>query len=436
MTTLLYLAWLGIGLALLLVLLLGRTRNANLIFFAGILFVSGLATPLSLSDVVEQTFWLPVQSRRSELFLAFGLMGTAALLLQSRRANRVDLSLASTFYFLSLLYAALLRGYHEGAIVLFESTVFCVFTVIPLALWSSNYVQSPNNLAIIQRVILLVNILTIGFVAVQFVQDSSMLTLGNANRFRGLLSNPQHAGVQFALFSASALWIMLHDKARYFTVALAVLAVNGVLLLWSGSRTSMAMFLLAGGVIAYPRLGRQAIYLPLFALIGFGVYSIVTTKLGVDIQTDRLAAGGNTRSEAWRMLIRQGVNNPLTGVGVVDSEKSENGWLYGFATYGIGMLAIQLIWTAAAIREILVLVRRRNRFAPEIRPTAYYCIGILLAYFGGAVFEGYLISRVSTPMCIAFLAFTLTLLIRKTADVGSVQPSKKTTTYPHASYGT
>ena len=34
MTALLYLAWLGIGLALLLVLLLGRTRNANLIFFA------------------------------------------------------------------------------------------------------------------------------------------------------------------------------------------------------------------------------------------------------------------------------------------------------------------------------------------------------------------------------------------------------------------
>ena len=439
MSALLYFGWLGIGTVLVLLLLTFRTRGANLLFFTGILFVSGLATQMTPSDTVEQTFWMGIQTRRSDLFLAFGALGTLCLLSQSAKSKSLDLSIASLLYFMSLLYAAFIRGYHEGFVSLFEGTVFCIFTVAPLCIWSVNYAQLPKHLSNIQRAILFVNVLTILFIAVQFVQDSSALTMdagGGQSRFRGLLSNPQHAGAQFALLGASCLWVMIHDKARYFSLALGTLAVDVVLILWTGSRTSLAMLAIAGGAIAYPRLGRQAIYAPLFAALGFGLYSVLTSKLGVDINAERLSVGGNTRSEAWRQLIREGLSSPIFGVGVENSLKSENGWLYGFATGGLGMLALLSLWTFAVIREILIFVRRRNQIAPALKPTVYYCIGILLAYFGGAVFEGYFISRVSTPLCIVLLALTLSLMLRKTSSTRVAPRGSLMKEFPNADYGT
>lgn len=428
--------WLFLLALLLLAAFSPRSRTSSIAVFSGMLFLSGLALPLSLSENIEQTFWLPIQSKRSELFLLFGLTGTLSVFLTFTSRVRFDLPLTSIAYIATLFYGAVLRGYHDGGSVLFEGVIFAFATTLPLSLWARSFLQLPSHVAVVQRVILLVNAVTILFVLVQLVQDASMLTLGNGNRFRGLLSNPQHAGAKYAMFAASAVWIAVYDKKRFFVPALAVLAVDCVLLLWSGSRTGIAMFLIASGIISYPRLGRQAIYLPIFVGTGIIAYRLISAQLGFDISTDRLTEAGDTRSEAWRTLISQGANNPIFGVGVSGAEKSENGWLYGFASYGLGMLVLQLIWTLLAIREVLLLLRERNSASSQLRPALFYSVGVIAAYFAGAIFEGYLISRVSTPLVAVFFAFSLAHLVRTASRVPKKSMNRPThQVYRYENYG-
>ena len=90
--------WLFLLALLLLAAFSPRSRTSSIAVFSGMLFLSGLALPLSLSENIEQTFWLPIQSKRSELFLLFGLTGTLSVFLTFTSRVRFDLPLTSIAY--------------------------------------------------------------------------------------------------------------------------------------------------------------------------------------------------------------------------------------------------------------------------------------------------------------------------------------------------
>ena len=405
-----------VGLVGLIVYMMGVSKKwGMLVPYAGLFLFASLAMPLDWNDRVNPTFWLPVQSNRSNLYFACGIAGSLMLLMQMGRMRGKTLAFSAGLLYLIGVYAALLRFVHVGPGDGVQSVLFSLVTLTPLITCAALVIRDFDDLKTLLRVIGFVNIAWIGMVMVQVVVNPKYITMGNEFRFVGVLSNPQHSGVLMAFFTVVVLWLMLNDLPKYRLIFLALLGVDGLLLLWTGSRTGMGMAAIGLSAVLYSRAGRAILLLPVVAIVGYISLKIVIDVLGMNIGFERLGSTENTRDYAWWKLYTVAMENPMIGVGTEDAEKSENSWLYGFASYGIGMLALQLTFTFVATFEILKSIRTRFSLPPEFRPHLDVLNGIMLMYFAGAVLEGYMVSRVSATLCIFMIASIANANLRKIA---------------------
>ncbi|MEX0876989.1 MAG: hypothetical protein WD114_05980, partial [Phycisphaerales bacterium] len=189
----------------------------------------------------------------------------------------------------------------------------------------------------------------------------------------------------------------------------------GVMLMWTGSRTGMGMTGIGVSAVLYSRAGKAILLLPLAGLVGYISVKVMVDMFGLTMGFERLTSTEDTRGDAWRVLIQTGIDNAVVGVGTDVSERSENSWLYGMAAYGVGMLVLLLIFTAAATIEIMQSFRTRFTLPGEYRPYIDGVIGIMLMYFAGAVLEGYMVSRVSATICIFMAASVANAQLRRLA---------------------
>tara|TARA_R110002072_G_scaffold42064_5_gene117566 strand:+ start:2829 stop:4169 length:1341 start_codon:yes stop_codon:yes gene_type:complete len=396
--------------------LIGLTKKWGILLpFAGMVFFSSLAMPLSWNDQVNPTVWLPIQRIRSSLFFGSGIAATLIVLFQLQRLKGKSISISAIMLIGVGLYASFLRYVHGGAEDGTFSVVFSVMTLFPLAMTAAMILDEVSDLRLIFRSIALTNIIWIGMVFVQIAVNPNYVTQGNEYRFVGLLSNPQHSGVLMAFFVVISLWLLLNDQKKYKIIMIGLTGVNGLFLLWTGSRTGLGMTLIGVSSVLYSRAGRAILLLPLAGILGFLSLKIMVNVVGIDLGFERMVSTENTRSAAWQELIMSASQNPLIGVGMDEIDRSENSWLYGYATYGIGMLLLLVITTIAAGIEILKAVRARFIMQPEYRPYLDIVLGILLMYLAGAVLEGYMISRVSMTTSMFMIASVGLLNIRKAA---------------------
>lgn len=378
----------------------GLTKRWGILLpFIGLIVFGSMALPLDWNDKVKPTIWLPVQSQRSGLFLAAGIAGSLIVLAQVWRTRGKRLSASALLMLVIGLYAAMMRFVHEGPVDGALSVVFAVATIVPLLFASMLVIDKPDDLRILMRGAVVANIVWLGMIAMQVVIDPDMVTMGNEFRFVGLYSNPQHSGVLMAFFLVISLWMMLNERGRIALLMLGVVGINGLLLLWTGSRTGLGMAIIGVSATLYSRAGRAILLLPLAAIIGYVGLKVMVDVLGITLGFERLTSTANTRDEAWGTLVSVAMENPLFGAGTEGAEKSENSWLYGFASYGFGMLVLLLVLALVASVEILKTVRARFVVPAEYRSSLDFMVGLLLMYFAGAVLEGYMISRVSSTLC-------------------------------------
>ncbi|MBL4697605.1 MAG: hypothetical protein JKX70_02105 [Phycisphaerales bacterium] len=403
-----------VGLVVGVVYLVGLTKKWGILVpFSGMLLFGSMALPVTWNDRLNPTIWLPIQQARSQLFLVCGIMGFFVFIFQTNRLRGKPVSLSLLALMLVGLYAALLRFVHGGPVDGIMSSIFAVVTLVPLVFTSSLAMDCVDDFKSILHSILLVNIIWIGMVFAQILVNPRFVTTGNELRFVGLLSNPQHAAMLMAFFVTTALWLLLNGPRKFKLIYIGVLGINVLFLLWTGSRTGLGMTLIGVSSVLYTRAGRAILLLPFAGILTYVAFKLTIGLVGENFGFSRLTSTTNTRDVVWKNLLRIGMENPAIGVGVVDSENSENSWLYGFASYGIGMLALMFLFTFAAMIEVLKNIKLRFSLPAEHRPYLDFVTGAITMYFAGAVFEGYIISRVSASLCFIAAFAGMGAILRK-----------------------
>jgi hypothetical protein len=361
------------------------------------LFVASTGT--QGDEITGLRLWLyPIQANRSPLFMALGTLLLVPVLVNSGRLS-FRLPIQGTFLLAIGLYAGLLRIVHETPASGLSSIAFAAITIGPLLVLIPALVDDWNDVVRMMRAVMVGHLAWIGAVAIQFVINPSQLTLGKSARFLGITGNPQHAAAYLAVMSTIALWLFLSEpNRRVRLVWVGVFVINLLLLVWTGSRTGAGMFVIGTTAATYGRLGRTALYLPIVALVLWGGIELAAL-VGVDLATaQRLTSTEDTRSGAWLDMIDSAMKSPLIGVGVANAGDSENSYLYSFAAYGLGMIAIIALMMVASAVIGLRLFARRRRLDPQQRSIIDLVLAYNAMYFAGAFFEGYLIARVAAPL--------------------------------------
>ncbi len=387
-----------------------------LIPFGGMLLFGSMATPMDANGRIIQTVWLPIQNVRSEIFLAMGIVGLSFVVIQFGRTMNKTLSVSAMLLLMMGLYAALLRFVHDGPSAGASSVVFAVSTLVPLLLVAAISIDEPEDLISLARVVALVNAVWVGMCGAQMLVNPKFLTLGNQFRFMGILGNPQHAGTLLAFLSVIVLWLLFNDPQKRFKLLyMGLMFANSLFLVWTGSRTGIGMFTIGVSAVLYTKAGKTILFLPVAGIAAYIGIQFVINTLGFDVGVDRIASTENTRDYAWKTLYTIGMDNPIIGVGTMESEKSENSWLFSFAAFGIGMLSLAVLFLMAGIFECLQLIRMRYWLPKCYRPHSDLIVGIITMYFAGAVLEGYMISRVGASMCFYFSMAGAGAMFRKFA---------------------
>jgi len=387
------------------VAVMGRFDRARLVVGV-MLFASSIAIIKDWRGRPQATWFMPVQVNRSTIVLGAGLLlylaaiGNLGRVSISRLAGPALLTLAAA------LYGGLIEAMHSGASSGIESLAFAMSTIAPLALVAPGLCSTAEDRLRMLRVILGANLVWLIALAIQLLVNSSVVTQGKSLRLYGLTGNPQHTGVMMAIFAVVTLWVLIHTpRGRSFSLLLTLLTIDLLMVLWTGSRTAGAMFVLGAMLVLRHRAGRAILLFPIAALALYVALSLAGQD--VSMKAERLFSTANTREESWRGLIESASRNPLFGVGRQETQSSENSYLFAFSAYGVFMAAILvLVGVTAAVQSFRLW--RLSRWLPAVDRALVDLVHAFYAmYFAGSILEGYMMAQVAVPLVMIVLMSSL-----------------------------
>lgn len=398
-----------------------KARN-GLILVGAMLFTASIGAATFDEQFVRPQLLAPIQAARSELFGAIGLLlgiGTFAHigLHPERRVPTQAILLL-----IIGLYAAMLRMIHEGPASGAVSVLLTVVTIIPLTLLIPRIIDGWDDIVILLRMIVIVNIVWMGVVFLQALADPGAMVVGRENRFYGPTGNPQQAAIILGMNAALLIWLFSNDWRRSLRFTYALLAgLNGVGVLWTGSRTGLVLFIIGLCGVAYARIGRTILFLPL-GLIGLYAGWTALGALGIDLAAaSRVTSLQDTRSEAWMQMIESSKENPFIGVGVEQAGSSENSYLYALASYGIGMVVLVVTLAGVSLAMCLRLFRLRWRLDPSRRAIIDVVLAYNAMYFIGGIVEGYMLARVSSNLVLLIVFAAMASRIEEMAAAEALE---------------
>ncbi|MBL0928426.1 MAG: O-antigen ligase family protein [Phycisphaerales bacterium] len=378
-------------------------RNFRLAFLvlAGMMVAAAVAPALNIKgDAFAQTWAVAFTQRRREWYMIFGLMAAVFLLTNQHRLGRGLAPPQMVCLLILGVYGGLMRivGTSDPISGL-VAVAFMVVSLVPLLYLIPALLQDENDIFALFRWMMVALGVWAAACTVQFVINQDLLYSGSTKRFQGLSGNPQHAAVYLAFSAVAALFLFFNDpKHRYRPLWAVMSALAFVLILWTGSRTGVGMFVIGGGIVALTRLGRTVLLLPIAGLIGFAIMSVLDA-FGVQFDIAGLTSRGDNRTAAWGRLFQQILEHPLFGVGGTEETlASENSYLYAMASYGLGAGLALLALLLVTIRLASRLVALRRRVAPRHKAIIDLVLAGNLMYFSGALFEGYMIARIAAPL--------------------------------------
>jgi hypothetical protein len=377
----------------------------SILLIAAMLFCAAISQQTTWNLLLVRTIITELQQQRSALYLAAGSLLLLAAVMHVQQLRVRSISLFAVVLTFSGVYAGLIRLLAVDVGEGLQSVGFAVATLVPLMLVPPAVIRDWWDMYVLPRVVAVVGAGWCGLCVLQFISNRRALTTGYlTQRFVGMTGNPQIAAAFLSFVTICAIFLVLNDpKKRYRLFWMATAALSSVFLLWTASRTGVAMT--AIGVLAcfYGRAGVGAMLLPVVGGLGFLAYTFLAGER-VDFDIERLSGGGQTRAAAWRELWGDFVSNPLFGnggTGVKDAfraEKSENSLLYGLATYGAGMGLIIVLMFVASMLQCLKLLKMRRWMQPYQRRITEFLVGTQAMFWAGSVFEGYIVGRVSSPI--------------------------------------
>lgn len=373
------------------------TLRAALLVLGTMVFLAGISVILDYDKNVYHTWLLPLQRYRSELF---GVMGLVLLMGFLPRLGYLSFRPVSGQAWVLLamgIYAGILRMFHESEAQGAISVVFALVTIVPLMLVLPAMMRNDDDCSKVLTVIVKATLVWTVAVLIQFSINPKLVVLGINNRFTGLIANPNQAATMLAVVATCSLWLGMHGRPSRRPWYIVLTGLFLVLLLWTGSRGGLGMFVLGVSAVMYSRVGRTIMLLPILAVTLFGMLKLADA-VGIRLGTERLMTFTDTRSEGWARMLAAGLSSPLIGVGTENAEASENSFLLGFASFGLGMLVLMLLLLAVSARQTLRLLALRRRIDRASIPLVDFCIGQQVVYFAGAIFEGFMHSRVGSHL--------------------------------------
>lgn len=404
-----------------------------------LLFTSSLLINIDWGDKSYTTWIMPLQVWRSELYAGLGVVLSAAVVANLHRVRGVRVAGATWVLLLIGLYAGAIRLVHTDPLDSMISAGTALLTIPAVALITRANLQEHEDVLRLLRAMLLAAGIWVFIVVVQFFVNSRSIYLGTGwGRFVGVGGNPQNAAIFLAPMIAVGLWLVLNGSRKVLRIAaFATVGLMLVMLIWTGSRTGAAMLVILVSFVLYGRVGRAVIFLPVLLLLAYGLVTAVQL-LGVDLSLDRFSSLEDTRSYVWSSMVHAGMESPLVGIGADEAEASENSFLYGFASYGAGMLILILLFTAMSGALWMRLWRARRWLSLPERRVSELVLGYITAFFAGSVFEGYIIARVAANLVLftamSAIAVYLVQVASARRDVPELEPFDDATEYELA-YG-
>ena len=378
--------------------------RAMALALAAILFIYLIGLPIDYWGRPVQQWINPLQENRTSIIVGLVpliLLGGWFILPPS--AIR---SIPKPLFFLGALYIYIgaIRIIHNGLIDGILTMLLAMFTLATIVVVFQRLSNEWEDFLIFPRVIVFAVAAFLAATAIQFVINPDKIVIGIAERFIGVAANPQFTAVLCGIGLIVMIWLVMYDRRRFLWIYVGMAILTGMALLSTGSRTGILMFLLGLSVLGIRRFGRQLLIIPLLG-IGLMLMIRLASTIGIDLPLDRFLAGGDTRTGAWKELLLVFRNNPLIGVGVVDAGKSENSFLYAAASYGL-LAPLLLIGLGIGCLSLGIRLFRRTQPYPVLHPQADLVNAIFAAYFAGAIFEGYMIGRVTGML----IVITLTIV--------------------------
>jgi len=225
-------------------------------------------------------------------------------------------------------------------------------------------------------------------------------------RFFGTAIHPNFIGVQLSICNIiiASRFLATPRKAGKLFFFTAVLCLGLWLMLSSGSRTSLVIFLTGAAVLTtagnkYRIKWWMIVMMGIILLAGIYIASAPTLQMAFY----RGEGGGNTRTEAWATMIEQILEHPWIGHGHYTGQ-SENSYLRAMSAfgipYGIGMIAILI---ACATRLLMQSLLNKSDQASS----QHLFLALILAISVGGIFEGYIADSWSLPKLVFILLLAL-----------------------------
>ncbi len=381
-------------------------------------FLSSLAPLTEIYGRIIELWVEPIQAFRTPLLALVSGVILAGLIANAHRAATWRPSLPAILLLMVGCYGALIRLIHEGPTSGFISLVFAIVTVAPAGLLLAASIQDPGDVRAALRPFAIAGLVWLAIAFVQWNVNRKFIYVQTGvdapYRFTGVGPNPQFTATIFAIVGPMALFLALNAPRQVYRIVWLGLFVASVPVIFAtGSRTGALMFLIGclPGIVG--RMGVAALLVPPAGLAAWFIAQLFTTgKFAVDLS--RIVSTENTRGRAWSDLLRQGLSNPIIGVGIESAEASENSYLYGFAVYGAGMLLILALLAATGVwlgLRLVALLRRPNTSPSRL---AIYAASVLGAYLAGSVFEGYAIARVNHMSYVWLLGCAIAVAVLRT----------------------
>lgn len=401
---------------------LATLKNAKyaLVGVAVMLFVASLGLTEEAGDNFEFRTWLvPLQERRSMLAAGCACLMALAVLAHTNRVNLRQTPFLGWVYLFQGIYMGTVNILHgeisggglKGGLM---AIAFATLLMAPFMLMMSVVLKEWEDYLLAIRTIAFGGLLWTVACTIQFLINHQILITGTGKRFVGLSGNPQHAAGLSAVVAMVAVWLFMNDPAKRLKLLwLFIAASHMVFVLWTGSRTGALCAVGGLAAIFYARIGRAVLFAPVAVGAIMGLVWLAT-EMGVQFGFERLTSMQDTRSAVWSILWETGMQNPIIGVGAMEAGASENGFLYGFASYGIVVPLLLFFQLGITAVVCLSLIRARSGAGPFQKRLADLCIGFFATYWMGNMVEGYGIARLSpqVPLFLAFACISAGMLVK------------------------
>jgi hypothetical protein len=236
---------------------------------------------------------------------------------------------------------------------------------------------------------------------IQYVLNPEPLFAGD--RFTGTTGNPQQAAGLLGGVLPAVLYFVATGRTLVRAAAALLTIACLVLLVWTGSRTGVAM-----GALATLFVLRSSGALRTYATLG----GIIVLAVGLPalfdehlIERFNLSTMEDTRSAAWAGMWQGFYENPIFGYELTGDRLSfgESSWLAMASSAGIVGL-IPLVGFGASLVALCVSLLLRPYASQRDRVRRDATVGCIASLLLGSFFEAYLLGTLTAPVYLTVLS--------------------------------